>query len=210
MYLAAGGRGSDYTEFMKRAVSECGKENPSVAYIGTANGERTEFFRSYTVPMLKMAGAGDVNIVRLLGHDKGSARARSLLAKSDMIYISGGEVEDGIRGIPEDIKVILRQLYEAGTVFTSVSAGTIMLGLAWPHWDDEDNKPEKAILFECLGFAPTVFDTHCEGRLRDPHGRSRHHLPRRIAMSHDPSRCLPETERKSRLHRKVQRKTAVE
>ena len=163
MYLAACGRGSDYTEFMKRAVSECGKENPSVAYIGTANGERTEFFRSYTVPMLKMAGAGDVNIVRLLGHDKGSARARSLLAKSDMIYISGGEVEDGIRGIPEDIKVLLRQLYEAGTVFTSVSAGTIMLGLAWPHWDDEDNEPEKAILFECLGFAPTVFDTHCEG-----------------------------------------------
>ena len=51
MYLAAGGRGSDYTEFMKRAVSECGKENPSVAYIGTANGERNEIFRSHTAPM---------------------------------------------------------------------------------------------------------------------------------------------------------------
>ena len=163
MYLIAGGRGGDNTAFIREAVRACGKENPSVAYIGTANGERTAFFKSFTVPMLKEAGAGDVKFVRLLGHGTGSPRARSILRKSDMIYISGGEVEDGIRGIPEDIKVLLRELYELGTVFASVSAGTIMLGIAWPHWDDEDNEPEKAILFDCLGFAPTIFDTHCEG-----------------------------------------------
>ncbi len=163
MYLIAGGRGGDNTEFLKKAFRECGRENPSVAYIGTASGERVRFFREFTVPMLKEAGAGDVKLVKLLGSSAGSARARSLLIRSDMIYISGGEVEDGMIGIPRDVRVLLRELYEMGKVFASVSAGTIMLGIGWPHWDDEDNEPEEAVLFDCLGFAPTIFDTHCEG-----------------------------------------------
>ena len=162
MYLMAGGHGYDMSRFLKEAVKECGKERPTVAYIGTASGERTGHLENMSL-ILKEAGAGELTLVRLLNTDHGSEEARRTLIESDLIFISGGEVEDGVRGIPEDVKVLLRQLYEMGKVFASVSAGTIMLGIAWPHWDDEDNDPETAILFDCLGFAPAVFDTHCEG-----------------------------------------------
>lgn len=163
MYLIAGGRGSENEAFARLAVRETGKAHPAVAYIGTANGESVPFMENYIGPMLREAGARSVTPVRLLGTAQGSPEARRVLEESDMIFLSGGEVEDGIVGIPDDVKVLLRQLWELGKVFAGVSAGTIMLGIAWPHWDDEDNRPEDAVLFPCLGFAPTIFDTHCEG-----------------------------------------------
>ncbi|MBR6322114.1 MAG: Type 1 glutamine amidotransferase-like domain-containing protein [Lachnospiraceae bacterium] len=161
MYLLAGGRGSDTESLLRAAFAETGKEHPSIAYIGTANGEDRAFMR-YLEETLKPAGAGEVHLVRLLGFEKGSEEAHKILKGSDLIFISGGEVEDGMNGLSKDIRVLLRELYELGKVFVSISAGTIMLGIAWPHWDDEDNHPEDAWLFDCLGFASTIFDTHCE------------------------------------------------
>ncbi len=161
MYLLAGGRGSDTSSLLREAFSATGKEHPSIAYIGTANGEDRAFMR-YLEETLKPAGAGEVRLVRLLGFSSGTEEAHALLKDSDLIFISGGEVEDGMNGLPKDIRVLLRELYELGKVFVSISAGTIMLGIAWPHWDDEDARPEDAVLFDCLGFAPTIFDTHCE------------------------------------------------
>ena len=163
MYLMAGGRGGSSGSFLREAFAECGSAHPSVAYIGTANGERSDFMNDYMAPMLIEAGASEVKLVPLLGSSCGSEDARRILIESDLIFLAGGEVEDGILGIPADVKVLLRQLYDMGKVFAGVSAGTIMLGIAWPHWDDEDNDPENAVLFDCLGFAPTIFDTHCEG-----------------------------------------------
>lgn len=163
MYLIAGGRGSDSTEFVRRALAETGKKDPTVAYIGTANGENTIFMENFFAPLLHDAGVGRVELVHLLGTKQASPEVRDTLLRSDLVFLSGGEVEDGIRGIPGDVRVLLRQLYDMGKVFLSVSAGTIMLGIGWPHWDDEDNRPEDAVLFDCLGFAPTIFDTHCEG-----------------------------------------------
>ena len=162
MFLIAGGHGVDNTDYVRQAVRETGKKSPTAAYIGTANGESRMFLESFTIPMLKAAGVSSVELVPLLGTEHGTEEAVRLLTECDMIYISGGEVEDGMVGIPSDVRVLLRQLYDAGKVFISVSAGTIMLGIGWPHWDDEDNAPEDAVLFDCLGFAPTIFDTHCE------------------------------------------------
>ncbi len=162
MYLIAGGRGGVSNEFIRRAIRETGRDDPSVAYIGTASGDNLTFMNRF-VPTLKEAGARSVTMAPLAGSGCGSPLARRILTESDLIFISGGEVEDGIKNIPSDIRALLRQLYETGKVFLSVSAGTIMLGIAWPHWDDEDARPDDAVLFDCLGFVPTVFDTHCEG-----------------------------------------------
>ncbi len=161
MYLLAGGRGSDSTSLLRAAFAETGKERPSLACIGTANGE-DRAFQHYMEDMLMPAGAGSVRLVHLLGRDRLTDEDRKALCGCDVVFISGGEVEDGMLGIPRNARALLRQLYDTGKVFASVSAGTIMLGTAWPHWDDEDNHPEDAVLFDCLGFAPTVFDTHCE------------------------------------------------
>ncbi len=163
MYLIAGGPGGGNDGFIRAGFLESGCPAPSVAYIGTASGDSRPFLNRYFLPMLKRAGAGKVTLVPLAGQPCGSAEARDILLESDVIFLSGGEVEDGIRNIPADVRVLLRQLYEMGKVFMSVSAGTIMLGIAWPHWNDEDNAPDDALLFDCLGFVPTIFDTHCEG-----------------------------------------------
>ncbi len=163
IYLIAGGPGSDSDSFIKKGFLESGRSDPSVAYIGTASGDSRQFLSRYFSPMLKRAGARKVTMVPLAGQPYGSDKARKILLESDIIFVSGGEVEDGIRNIPADVRVLLRQLYEMGKVFISVSAGTIMLGIAWPHWDDEDNAPDDARLFDCLGFVSAIFDTHCEG-----------------------------------------------
>ncbi len=163
MYLIAGGAGSNNDNFIQKGFCETGRRDPSVAYIGTASGDSRRFLNSHIFPMLKRAGAGKVTLVPLVGQQSGSEEARNILLESDVVFVSGGEVEDGIRNIPADVRVLLRQLCDMGKVFMSVSAGTIMLGIAWPHWDDEDNAPEDAVLFDCLGFVPTIFDTHCEG-----------------------------------------------
>jgi len=164
MYLLAGGRdGGSSEDFLREAFRACGSDRPAVAYIGTANGERAAFLNDYMAPMLLEAGAASVTPAPLLDRKNGTETARRVLLESDVIFLAGGEVEDGILGIPGDVKALLRQLYETGKVFVGVSAGTIMLGIAWPHWDDEESDPENAVLFDCLGFAPTIFDTHCEG-----------------------------------------------
>lgn len=161
MFLIAG-YGVDETPYIRAAVRETGKEHPVVSYIGTANGENRLFLESHFIPMMKEAGAASVTLVPLLGKKHGTEKTRKLLTESDLIYIAGGEVEDGMIGIPSDIRVLLRQLFDLGKVILTMSAGTIMCGIGWPHWDDEDNHPEDAILFDCLGFASTIFDTHCE------------------------------------------------
>jgi len=161
LYLLAGGPGSDISADLGRCITETGKKLPSVAYIGTANGDSAAFFARISL-LLKTAGAGEVSHVQLLGKDAGTEEDLRIIAESDIVFLSGGEVEDGIVGIPANVKALLRQLYDLGRPFLGVSAGAIMLGAAWPHWDDEDAHPEDAVLFDCLGFAPAVFDTHCE------------------------------------------------
>lgn len=55
----------------------------------------------------------------------------------------------------------LKELYSNGKLFFGLSAGSIMMGTHWVRWDDPDDD-DTASLFDCLGFVPTVFDTHAE------------------------------------------------
>lgn len=163
IYLLAGGPGGSRktTEQLRTALSECGSPAPSVAYIGTASGDSRSFMKWFERP-LRAAGASGLRMVPLLGRRADRAEAEAVLKSSDVIFVSGGEVEDGMKGLDTAMRALLRQLLEDGKPFIGLSAGSIMMCRAWPHWDDEDNRPEDASLFDCLGFAGEIFDTHAE------------------------------------------------
>ena len=166
VYLLAGGpsSGAKLTEDLRAALAACGKSQPRVAYIGTANGEREAGFqRIYEA--LMAAGAACVTLVPILSEKATPEEAKRLLTEADVVFLSGGEVEDGMRGLEKfGLVDFLRGLYQNGTVFLGVSAGSIMLGQYWVHWDVEGDD-STARLFPCLGFVPFTFDAH--GELED-------------------------------------------
>lgn len=163
-YLLAGGRSSDPGSMsipLSIALKECGKEKPKVAYIGTASGDNLIFFGMIKALLLK-AGAGEVHMVKLAKAKINLEEAKSALENADVIFISGGEVEDGIRWLNQHgLMEFIKELRERGKVFIGVSAGSIMMGSRWVHWADPKDD-STASLFDCLGFTDTTFDTHAE------------------------------------------------
>ena len=160
--LLAGGRPRDpaaMSAMMSRAFQ--GMEKPQVAYIGTANGDNLVFFQAMKA-MLISAGAEKVNFVHLAKKKPDTDAAKKILAGADVIFLSGGEVEDGMNWLKQHGLVgFLRDLYSAGKRFMGVSAGVIMMGTHWVHWDTEgDDSTSK--LFDCLGIIPRLFDVHGE------------------------------------------------
>jgi len=161
-FLIAGGSPRDLTA-MARMMSNAfnGLQKPVVAYIGTANGDNLAFFQLMKM-MLKSAGAGKVNFVRLAKKNPDIDAAKKTIAAADVVFLSGGEVEDGMNWLKKhDLISFLKELYSAGKRFLGVSAGVIMMGTHWVHWDIEgDDSTSK--LFDCLAFTPVLFDVHGE------------------------------------------------
>ena len=160
--LVAGGRPRD-PEAMARMISRVfgGIQKPLVAYIGTANGDNPVFFQIMK-SMLKKAGAEKVIFVHLAKKKPDLDAARKVLAGADVIFLSGGEVEDGMDWLRKhDLTGFLKELYSRGKRFMGVSAGVIMMGTHWVHWDVEGDD-NTARLFDCLAFTPVLFDVHGE------------------------------------------------
>ena len=160
----AGGWPSDRAAMgrcLSRALAAAGKEKPSVAYIGTASGDDKSFFRQIR-SMLEKAGAGSVTLVPLASESADEAAAERILREADEIFLSGGEVDDGIRWLRlHGTDRVLRGLFDSGKPFFGLSAGSIMMGAHWAHWENEDDD-STASLIDCLGLVPVVFDTHSE------------------------------------------------
>jgi len=160
--LLAGGRPRD-PAIMSRIMSAAfsGIDKPVVSYIGTANGDNPSFFEMMA-STLRQAGAYKVLFLRLATETVNIKTIKDKLTASDVIFLSGGEVEDGIYWLERHGLVeFLRNLYSGGKRFLGVSAGTIMMGTYWTHWDVlEDDST--ASLFECLGIIPRLFDVHGE------------------------------------------------
>jgi peptidase E len=146
---------------LTHALHECGSQEPRVAYVGTANGDSEPFFMAMKA-LLKQAGASEVHLVRLAKPKADIPAAKEALETADAIFLSGGEVEDGMRWLERHGLVeYLKDLRSQGKFFFGVSAGSIMMGAHWVRWDDPDDD-STAGLFDCLGFIPTTFDTHAE------------------------------------------------
>ena len=160
--LVAGGRPRD-PAVMARLVSHVfkGIQKPLVAYIGTANGDNPVFFQVMK-SILKKAGAEKVVFVHLAKKNPDLDTAKRELTNADVIFLSGGEVEDGINWLTKhNLAGFLKELYNSGKRFIGISAGVIMMGSHWVHWDVEgDDSTSK--LFDCLAFTPVLFDVHGE------------------------------------------------
>jgi peptidase E len=164
VYLLAGGRPRDRgtTDLLIRGVfKESAKVSPTIAYVGTANGDNEDFFNRMA-EMYKEAGAYRVNHALISPDTADLTKAKDVLESADIIFISGGDVDRGMRVLREKNMIdFLSTLYQQGKPFFGSSAGAIMLAKEWVRWrDPEDNT--SAELFPCLGFAPVICDCHDE------------------------------------------------
>ena len=159
VYLLAGGRPKNPNEgntALNSVFQECGISFPVIAYIGTANGDNPEFFNRMKQELLK-AGAGEVNHAFT-----GTAEAADILERADMVFVSGGDVNAGMSRLRDsNVDRLLQTMFESGTTFFGISAGSIMLAERWVRWPDPEDA-DSAELFPCLGFAQVVCDCHDE------------------------------------------------
>jgi cyanophycinase len=164
VYLLAGGnwrKPGALLPVLKEVIKAIGKKNPVVAYIGTANGDDPSFFEfadNYFID------AGAVKVVQVFLADRYAdvKSAKSVLGSADAIFVSGGDVEEGMRWLAmHKLIPFLKDLHLKGVLFFGLSAGSIMLGMQWVRWENpkDDDTSE---LFDCMGVAPVICDTHAE------------------------------------------------
>ena len=164
VYLLAGGRSANRgaNELLIREVfRESGKKSPSVGYVGTANVDDEGFFNRLA-GMFRENGAGEVKHALLAPDNADISTAKHILKHSDIVFISGGDVDTGIQILKERQMVnFLAELYHDGKPFFGLSAGSIMLAEAWVRWRSPDDDTT-AEIFPCLRLAPVRCDTHDE------------------------------------------------
>ena len=164
VYLLAGGRSRDRRTtdpLIQEVFKESAKVSPTIAYVGTANGDNEDFFNRMA-EMYKEAGAYRVNHALISPDTADLKKAKDVLESADIVFISGGDVDRGMRVLLEKNMIdFLSALYQQGKPFFGSSAGAIMLAKEWVRWrDPEDNT--SAELFPCLDFAPVICDCHDE------------------------------------------------
>ncbi len=165
LYLIAGGyhrrEGLHPGKLLASILADAGLRSPRVACVGSANGDDRGFFR-WGAEWFKGAGAAGVTLAPTAASRADNALCRRILSESDIVFISGGDVEAGMRTLAAaGLVPLLRSLHRAGVPFAGLSAGSIMLGRLWVRWRDpgDDTTAEP---FPCLGLAPLVCDTHGE------------------------------------------------
>jgi peptidase E len=165
LFLLAGGRGMRTRKgpdpVLQAVFQEAGLRKPRVAYVGAASGDNAEF-RLWLAGLMKESGAGKVTLAPLCGTRGDTEKAKAVIEASDLIFISGGDVEEGMRVLQEkEMTSVLQRLYRDGRPFFGTSAGSIMLARQWIRWKNPSDD-KSAALFDCLGLAPVLCDTHGE------------------------------------------------
>ena len=164
IYLLAGGPGAKKQSpdpILQMALRELGKTKPSVAYIGAAHGDSLMFYL-FIKRLITAAGAGKVELVSLVKKKSDMEKAQSIIQSADCIFVSGGDVKEGMRVLTErSVIPLIKKRYNEGALIIGVSAGSIMLAKQWIDWPDENNEAS-AELFPCMNIAPVLCDTHGE------------------------------------------------
>jgi peptidase E len=165
LFLLAGGRAMKAQKGPDPLLQTvfCGNNlhRPAVGYVGAASGDDPAF-RLRVSSLLKDAGAGEVRLAPLCGKRGNVEEAKGVLESADIIFLSGGDVNEGMAVIEETrMTGFLQRLYRAGKPFFGISAGTILLARKWVRWRDPEDDGS-AETFPCLGFAPLLCDTHGE------------------------------------------------
>jgi len=163
IFLVAGGKENRRRgdPLLAGILARIGQARPAVAYIGAASNDNRVFFK-WISSLLKKAGAGSVSLAALASRRADRAKARHLLQGADLIFVSGGDVEAGMRVLEQTgFASLLKELHQAGKPFIGLSAGSIMLAQSWVRWADAADDATAGI-FPCLGLASLLCDTHAE------------------------------------------------
>ena len=150
--------------YLADAVRLTGRDKPVALYIGAASGDDRHFGSALST-LLKGAGIRKVVWPKLSkGKKKDVSAAKTALHETDLVFVGGGDVEEGIRVLHEaDLIRDFRTAAKRGVVYVGMSAGAIMLGERWIRWPRADAGDDEAETYECLGVAPCSLDTHGEG-----------------------------------------------
>ena len=165
IFLIAGGRGIRMWKgpdpLLQAVFRRTGIRRPTVAYIGTASGDNPAF-RLMISSRLQKAGAGKVTLAPLCGRRGNAEKAKAVIETSDLVFFSGGDVEEGMGVLKEKgMTDLLRSLFRTGKLFFGISAGSIMLAQQWIRWTNPDDDTS-AEFFDCLGLTSVLCDTHGE------------------------------------------------
>jgi len=165
IFLIAGGPGTRMQKgsdpLLQAVFRRTGVPRPTIAYVGAASGDDAEF-RLYNAARFEKAGAGKVTLAPLCGRDGDGGKAKAVIEASDLVFLSGGDVWEGMRVLQKKgMTEVLRRLHRTGKPFFGISAGSIILALQWIRWRDPDDDGSSEV-FDCLGFAPVLCDTHGE------------------------------------------------
>ena len=147
--VAIGGAGlsaEDGLLLERYALGLAGKEHPHVCYIGTASADREEG-RERFYGAMETLGA-EASHLALLPNPSTADIAGVLLAQ-DVIYVGGGNSKNMLAlwrawGIDH----LMQAAWEAGTVLTGVSAGS----LCWFEEGTTDSVPGALTAYQYLGF----------------------------------------------------------
>lgn len=146
---------------IREMLNETGSAEPSVAYIGTASGDDPLFFKVIQ-SLFQRTGAGRVDLIPLANPASDLHDARHLIESADVIFISEGDVDVGMRTLRErGVTELIRERYQAGAVLAGFSAGSILLSQQWVRWSNPDDD-STAEPFDCIGIIPLVCDMHDE------------------------------------------------
>ena len=162
VFLIAGdpdSRRSRSDPLLRMVFDSCGVSFPSIVYIGAANHDDRGFF-GWVSDTFRKSGSGDVTLASTVGRFERRSFEKACAA-ADAVFISGGDVEEGMDVVARRrLAPLFSELYRGGKLLFGVSAGSIMLARAWVRWKDEDDSI--GCVFSCLGIADVLCDVHGE------------------------------------------------
>jgi peptidase E len=162
LHLTGGGPGAVLAlrRHFKTALLGIDRTRPVVAYVGAASNDNAGFFAMIKTAVTTSTSAR-MRLAKIASPRASASDARALLAECDLVFVSGGDVEHGMKVLHDrDMVTHLRSLARAGKPMFGISAGSIMLSRDWVRFPDDD--AAKAELFPCLGIAPLHADAHAE------------------------------------------------
>ena len=177
IHLTGGGPGSllALRRHFKSALAQTGKKRPLVAYVGTASNDNAGFFAMIKTAVCTGASGARMRLAKIASPRASASEARALLAESDLVFVSGGDVEHGMKVLHDkDMAKPIQSLARAGKPMFGISAGSLMLACEWVRFPDDDasdgasarrraaRSTPDAELFPCLGIAPIHADAHAE------------------------------------------------
>src|SRR5580693_1800197 len=145
-HLIGGGPGTllALRKFFRDALSETGADDPSIAYVGVASSDNAGFFTMIRGGLALTQGR--MKLVKIASPKASTSEARSQLEEADLVFVSGGDVELGMKVLHDrDVATTLQRLAREGKPMFGLSAGSLMLAREWVRFPDEDDEESAEI-----------------------------------------------------------------